>query len=238
MKAALAAVLYDRVSTDEEKQDPRGHLAELRAFAEGRGWPVCGEWFDTISGDPARRGAGDPPGLRRALDQLAQLKGGGVLVIREAVRLVRSPIELLQLVARIQATGAHVASRDDGADLDTTTDVGELLIFLRGWMGRMSLKFIRKGTTAALDRRRAEIARAGGFVSRGGVWRTRLGRPSADAAKMAKAIELATGGGMTPGRAARAAGVKESTLRDRLRERAAQVSGALVTENPPSKGEP
>lgn len=213
----LTAVLYDRVSTDDEKQDPRGHLAELRAFADGRGWPVRAEWFDTVSGDPARRGSGDPPGLRRALDDVARLGARGVLVIRSAERLVRSPVELLQLVARVQASGAHVVSRDDGADLDTTSDYGELLLFIKGWLARMALRFTRKMTAEALAQRRREIAARGGFVSRrSGVWRTGLGRPATVTAEQLARAAAAVAAGTPVARAAREAGIGRRTLRRHL----------------------
>jgi len=42
-------------------------------------------------------------------------------VTHAADRLVRSPTGLLQLVARVQSLGGHVASLQDGHDLDTTT---------------------------------------------------------------------------------------------------------------------
>lgn len=212
----MKAVLYDRVSTDEVKQDPRRHLDELAAYAAARGWPEHGRFFDTISGDPARRGAGDPPGLRRAIDELQRLGADGVLVVRDAIRLVRSPLELLSMVSRVQALGAHVVGRDDGQDLDTTTDMGELLVFLKGWYGRMFLRFNRKQTTAALDQRRREVARAGGFVSkRSGVWRTGLGRPRAEHPGLGAAIaDVNAGRNLTE--AARAHGVPRATLRYKL----------------------
>lgn len=45
---------------------------------------------------------------------------------------MRSPVSLLQLVGRIQSLGGHVASYRDGADLDTTSEMGELILFIRG----------------------------------------------------------------------------------------------------------
>lgn len=56
---------------------------------------------------------------------------------------------------RLQQLGGHVASYQDGTDLDTTTDAGELFLFLRGWMSRMETKLIRARTLAGLERARA-----------------------------------------------------------------------------------
>jgi DNA invertase Pin-like site-specific DNA recombinase len=149
----LRAVLYVRISKGD-KQDARSQLGALRPFVKARGWAEAAVERDNVSGDPARR-KGDPPGLRAALRLLAD-READVLVVFAADRLVRSPIGLLQLVGRVQALGAHVASAQDGGDLDTTSDVGELLTFLRGWYARMEMKLIRARTIAGLERARAQ----------------------------------------------------------------------------------
>lgn len=196
----LVAVRYDRVSKDEEK--PAEHLAGLRALALDRGFeaPPGLEFFDYVTGDPVRRGK-EPPGLRRAIDEVARLGKRGVLVIRSAERLVRSPVELINTVARVQGTGGHVVSRDDGADLDTTSDMGELMLFIRGWFSRMALKFTRKMTTGALKDRKRQIAERGGFVVTGknskrrGEFVTSLGRPRGMTEEaLARALYLRTVG--------------------------------------------
>lgn len=160
MKAkVMRAVLYARVSRDDGVQDPQVQLHALREWAATRGWKIVGEQFDRITGDPGRR-KGDPPGLRAAL-QLVQDRKVDVLAVFAADRLVRSPVALLQLVARVQQLGGHVASLQDGSDLDTTTDLGELYLFLRGWMARMEMRLLRARTKAGLARARAEGKRLG-----------------------------------------------------------------------------
>ena len=157
--AARSCVLYARVSTDTGDQDPESQLRALREFAAQRGYTVLGEYSDRVTGDPARR-RGDPPGLCQALRLLEQRRGG-VLVIWAADRLVRSAVGLLQLVGRVQQLGGAVVSLQDGGDLDTTTDTGELLVFLRGWMARMEARIIRERTMAGLARARAEGRKGG-----------------------------------------------------------------------------
>src|SRR5262249_8338237 len=149
----LRAVLYARVST-RDKQDPESQLASLRPWAAQRGWTIVAEERDRVSGDATKR-RGDPPGLARAFRALEERRAD-VLAVFAADRLVRSPTGLLSLVARVQGLGAHVASFQDGADLDTTSDMGELLVFLRGWFARMDLKLIRARIRSGLERRRAE----------------------------------------------------------------------------------
>lgn len=152
------AVLYLRVSRGD-KQDPEAQAQALRAWCAERGWRVVGQEVDRVSGDPARR-RGDPPGLSAALRSLTERRAD-LLVVFAVDRLVRSPLELLQLVGRVRATGAHVASYSDGGDVDTTTDAGELLLFLRGWWARMELRITRARTVAGLQRARA-AGRVGG----------------------------------------------------------------------------
>lgn len=172
---ALRAVLYARVSTGGEsseeatraeaaaevaprrraksQQDPEVQLRALRPWVASRGWSVVAEEVDRISGDPKRR-KGDPPGLARALRAISERRAD-VLVVFASDRLVRSAVGLLQLVGRVEALGGKVASLEDGADLDTTTDHGELFLFLRGWLARVELRLIRARSQAGVDRARA-----------------------------------------------------------------------------------
>jgi len=149
----MKAILYARVSRDDGVQNPAVQLHALRDWAGVRGWTIVGEEFDRITGDPSRR-SGDPPGLRRAL-QSVQDKKANLLVVFAADRLVRSPVGLIQLISRVQTLGGHVVSLQDGADLDTSTDAGELFVFLRGWWARMELRLLRARTLAGLARAKA-----------------------------------------------------------------------------------
>lgn len=180
-KGPLRAVLYARVSTLTGDQDPAVQLAALRPWVASRGWTVAGEEVDRITGDADRR-EGDPPGLRRAFELIAR-RGADVLVVFSVDRLVRHPLALIKLVQRVEALDAHVASYEDGADLDTTTDTGELMLFMKGWFSRIFLKLVRRGTIAGQAR-----ARAAGKV---------IGRPLEDvdlAAAAALRAQLGKGG--------------------------------------------
>jgi DNA invertase Pin-like site-specific DNA recombinase len=209
------AVLYARISR-KDKQDADQMLRALEGFAGTRGWVVHSQHKDEVSGDPARRKT-EPDGLRNALDDVARLQGCGVLVISAADRLVRSPMELLQLVARIQALPGFVVSMEDGGDLDTTSDYGELLLFIRGWFSRMELKFIRKRTKYALDDRRDQIRESGGFTgAKSGVYRTALGRPRIPDEQI-EGIRRCWVAGKWPGVTANELGIKKSTVRTYFR---------------------
>jgi putative DNA-invertase from lambdoid prophage Rac len=91
------------------------------------------------------------------LQGLARAAGKPILLVFSAERIARHPNTLLQTVARIQDEpySADVCSLEDGRDLDTTDPTGELLLFLKGWFGRMWLKLMRAGTVEGLKRARA-----------------------------------------------------------------------------------
>lgn len=154
MSRPLRAVLYGRVSLATGDQDTETQRLALVALCQARGYQIVEERSDRITGDPERRRR-EPPGLTAALT-LLEKRRADVLVIFAADRLVRSPIQLLQLCARVQSYGACIVSAQDGADLDTTTHLGELVIFMRGWFARWELKLNRERTKAGLQRARLQ----------------------------------------------------------------------------------
>lgn len=153
----MRAVVYARVSRREG--DPEPQVRAVSEWCARRGWTVAEVLRDRVTGDPARRRA-DPPGLRRAL-QLLEARKAEVLAVFAADRIVRSPGALLDLIGRVRSAGAHVASLQDGGDLDTTTDAGELFTLLRGWWARVELRLIRARTVAGLAEARARGVRLG-----------------------------------------------------------------------------
>jgi len=155
----LRAVLYARTSTKGDRQDCRSQLTALRPFVRSRGWQEIAVERDRVTGDPTRR-RGDPPGLRAALRRL-ETREADVLVVFSCERLVRSPTHLIGLVSRVQAMGGAVVSMQDAADLDTTTDHGELYLFLTGWFARLQLKLTRARVLAGLQRARDRGVRLG-----------------------------------------------------------------------------
>ena len=171
-------VLYLRVSRSES-QELGTQEGALRAEATRRGWRVVAVESDQVSGDPARRGGRTPPGLGRAL-ALVERGKASILLVFAADRIVRSALGLLQLVQRVQQLGGRVCSARDGAELDTTTEQGELLLFLQGWFARWGLRLTRERTKAGIER-----ARAAG---------KRLGRPSRPALDRAEVARLRDSG--------------------------------------------
>jgi len=219
----LRVVLYARRSL--EKQSIDGQLIELRRWVADNGHVVVGECQDDVTGNPLRR-KGDPPGLRQALAYVEKVNGrrrADLLLVFAADRLVRSPLELLNLVARIQAHGAHVKGIDDGHDLDTTTDTGELLTFIRGWFARFERKLIGSRTRAGL-----EGARARGV---------KLGRPrTLDAAAIGK-VHTLRGKGLGVRAIARELAVAPAIVSRALKELGVPVAETAVRKEPEAPSE-
>jgi len=153
-------VLYLRVSKSDGSQDITTQEGVLRAEAARRCWAVVAVEHDQVSGDPVKRGGRTPPGLARALAAI-ECRKASILLVFAADRIVRSAIGLLQLVQRVQQLGGRVCSARDGAELDTTTEQGELLLFLQGWFARWELRLTRERTKAGLQRARAAGKRLG-----------------------------------------------------------------------------
>ena len=150
----LRAILYARVSTDRGEQDPESQLVAERSWAAGRDLVVIAEFADRITSDPKRRRR-DPPGLTQAIHLIEDGKAD-VLVIFAADRLVADPLRLLQLVTRVQDAGGTITSVQDGRDLDTTNEMGELAVFMQGWFNRWRLKLCRAHSIRGQQRARAE----------------------------------------------------------------------------------
>lgn len=194
-------VLYLRVSR-AESQELGTQEGALRAEALRRGWRVVAVESDQVSGDPARRGGRTPPGLGRALAMVERGKAS-ILLVFAADRIVRSALGLLQLVQRVQQLGGRVCSARDGSELDTTTEQGELLLFLQGWFARWELRLTRERTKAGLQR-----ARAAGKL---------LGRPRRAALDVSEVLRM------------RAAGASQDEIAKQLRASRWDVRKALAS---------
>ena len=150
----MRAALYSRVSTVD--QEPENQTAELRRFAEARGWTVV-EYLDHgVSGAKERR---------PALDQLiadAKRRKFDVLVCWRLDRLGRNLKHLITLLDELQALGIAFVSLAEG--IDATTPAGQLQLHILAAIAEFERGRIQERVKAGLARARAQG--------------TRLGRPS------------------------------------------------------------
>ena len=110
-------------------------------------------------------------------------------------RLGRSLIDLLGTISHLEECGVDLYL--DQQNLDTTTPTGKLLFSITGAFAEFERSMIRQRVNAGLKTVKAKIAKDGGFTSKAGIARQRLGRPGAGEEEYEHARRLlATGMGI------------------------------------------
>jgi DNA invertase Pin-like site-specific DNA recombinase len=106
----------------------------------------------TIVIEEKKSGAGARPALERLL---AELQPGDQLVVYKLDRLARSLVDLMRILARVEAAGATFRSLTEA--LETVTPVGRMLIQMLGAIAEFERALIRERCAAG----RAEAVRRG-----------------------------------------------------------------------------
>lgn len=145
---ATKAVLYRRVSTDEQSLGLAAQLDPLEAEAGRRGWDALVVTDEGVSG-------GVPVDERPALGPaLAGLSAGEVLVVAKLDRLSRSLLDFARLMHRAEAQGWSLVVLDLG--IDTTTPQGKLvahlIVSVAQWEREMIGLRIREGMAKSPNR--------------------------------------------------------------------------------------
>lgn len=147
----MRAAIYARVSTFD--QEPENQLAELRRYAEVRGWTVV-EYVDRgVSGAKDRR-----PALDRLLTD-ARRRRFDVLVVWRLDRLGRNLRHLVMLLEDLQALGIAFVSLAEG--IDATTPAGKLQMHILAAIAEFERARIAERVKAGLARVRAAGRRLG-----------------------------------------------------------------------------
>lgn len=134
---------YARVSTEDQHLD-----AQITALKEAGAERI---FADKISGSKRKR-----PELDRILDQL---RPGDVVLVTKYDRLARSLVDLLDIVAQVEATQAGFRSLAE--DIDTTTPAGRLIFHVFASIAQFERERIRERTMEGLDAARKK-GRIGG----------------------------------------------------------------------------
>lgn len=121
------AVLYIRVSTDEQHLSPDGQRADMAAYCEANGIDIVATHEDLgVSGTTQ---VTDRPGLSLALDAVRDHKAG-VLLVSKRDRLARDPMVAAIIDSLCSKLGARVLS----AAGEGTADDSPGSVFIRGIM--------------------------------------------------------------------------------------------------------
>lgn len=140
--------LYARVST-LNNQDPEMQLAELREYAERRGWQVTEEYTDQgVSVCKESR-----PALNRLMADATRRRFDAILVWK-IDRFGRSLKHLVNSLAELAALGiAFISLRDN---LDLSTPSGRLMFQIIGAMAEFERALIQERVRAGLRNARAK----------------------------------------------------------------------------------
>lgn len=123
---------YARVST--QAQNNKLQNAELKKGG-------C----DRIFREKGSGGRWDRPQLHKMLDQLRE---GDVVIVWKLDRLSRSLKDLLTILERIEATGAHFCSLTE--NIDTGTAAGRMMMQMVGSFAEFEREMLRERTQAGL----------------------------------------------------------------------------------------
>jgi len=205
--------LYVRVSTDAQNTDIQRQ--ELEAWAERAGHTVVKVYEDQgISGAKGR----DQRPQFDALLKAAVRREFNMLAVWSSDRLGRSLKHLVEVLEIIRDTGTGLYIHTQS--VDTTTPAGRAMFEMLGIFSEFEREMIVARVNAGLARAKDAIARNGHFTSKAGKVRKRLGRPNADAKKLAAArLQLAAGTGII--KTAKLTGLGTGTVQKLKREVAA-----------------
>jgi DNA invertase Pin-like site-specific DNA recombinase len=145
--------LYARVST-LNGQNPEMQLAELREYAQRRGWEVYSEYVDLgVSGSKDSR-----PELNRMLADAHARKFDGIAVWK-LDRLGRSLKHLVTTIADLEHYGVLFVSLRDNLDLSTPS--GRLMMHLLAAMAEFERSLIQERVVAGIAAARKRGVRMG-----------------------------------------------------------------------------
>lgn len=110
----MKAIIYARVSTEEQKQKGYSIEAQLeacRSYAKAKGWEIVMEYKEAKSGKAAE----NREQLQRALTFLEN-GGADILLVWRLDRLTRSIVDFQKIVERV---GARISSVVEGLDMSS-----------------------------------------------------------------------------------------------------------------------
>jgi DNA invertase Pin-like site-specific DNA recombinase len=145
--------LYARVST-LNGQNPEMQLAELREYAQRRGWDVSAEYVDLgVSGSKESR-----PELNRMLKD-AHARAFDAIAVWKLDRLGRSLKHLVTTIADLEHYGVSFVSLRD--NLDLSTPAGRLMMHIIGAMAEFERSLIQERVVAGIRSAQARGVRFG-----------------------------------------------------------------------------
>lgn len=157
----MRAVIYVRVSTDEQGASVDAQEADARRFAESRGWQVVNEYVDEgVSGaDFVTR----PQLLRMLADVVREPRPWDVLVMRDVDRIGREQAQTIIAIERIISKGARIFVYN-GAREVSLSPMEKALLGMQAVFGEFERAMIVDRVRGALEHRARRGLAAGGIA--------------------------------------------------------------------------
>lgn len=149
MRAMKNAVLYARVSTKNNGQNPETQLIALRDYASNRGLTIVKEYVDHgVSGAKERR-----PQLDALMADARKGKFDAVLVWKFD-RFARSTRHLVQALEEFQSLGIHFVSLTES--IGTSTPMGRMIFTVLVAVAELERSLICERVASGLARARKQ----------------------------------------------------------------------------------
>ena len=131
----IRVVLYARVSTANNSQDPTMQTRELKEYCRRRGWRIAGKYVDVgISGAREKR-----PELDRLMAD-AHRRRFDAVVVWKFDRFARSVSHLLRALETFRALGIEFVSLSE--QVDTSTPTGKMVFTVLGAVAELERSLI------------------------------------------------------------------------------------------------
>src|SRR3954447_615496 len=209
----MNVAVYARVSTAD--QDCSMLVDELRRYCGARGWEVCKEYIDTISGAKSSR-----PERNQLLLDAAARRIDAVLVWK-LDRWGRSLADSVVTLERLASAGVRFICMTQGLDTDNANPVGRAMLGMLQVFAQFERDLINERVNSGIRRYQSEFI-AGRAVSKSGK-NLPIGRPKS-LFRVDEARRLRQEG-FSWRRIAKQLGVPEATVRARCAENRHPLTG-------------
>jgi len=192
----MKVAVYARVSTEEKGQDVENQLNQLREYCSNKGYDIYSEYTENITGTGKKRRLV----FEKMMEDARKRKFDAVLVWSYD-RFSRGGLKDIRHIINLNNLGVKFISYQESF-LDTTSEMGELLLPIFAWIAKQEAKKISERTKAGL----ARVRREGKII----------GRPKKDT-DLEKIVQLREEG-KSLGEIAKVVGLSKETVRRRIQK--------------------
>jgi len=142
----MKVAIYARVSTEDKGQDTENQLIQLREFCKSRNYEIYKEYTEQITGTGKKK--------REVFEQMLEDARKGkfqALLVWSYDRFSRAGLSDIKYLLQLNEWNVKFISYQEPF-LDTTTEMGELLIPIFAWIAKQEARMISQRTKAGLRR--------------------------------------------------------------------------------------